>query len=118
MADAHEIVCTCSNCQKLAHYSKFPADKVHHIPPVWPLARWGINIIGPLPTALGNYKYTAVVVEYLSKWIEAKALQEITAATLQKFFWQNIVCRFGVPRELIVDNGKQFDCTTFREFCS
>jgi len=36
---------------------------------------------------------------------------------LQKFFWQNIVCRFGIPREITVDNGKQFDCSTFREFC-
>ena len=28
-----------------------------------------------------------------------------------------MVCRSGVPKEVIVDNGKQFDCTTFREFC-
>ena len=39
------------------------------------------------------------------------------AATLQKFFWQNIVCRFGVPKEVTVNNGKQFDCTMFTEFC-
>ena len=37
---------------------------------------------------------------------------------MQKFFWQNIVCRFGVPKELTVDDGKQFDCTTFGEFYS
>jgi hypothetical protein len=35
----------------------------------------------------------------------------------QEFFWQNIVCRFGVPFELIVDNGKQFDSQDFRDFC-
>ena len=73
--------------------------------------------MGPLPTAPGNFKYVAVAVEYFSKWIEAKALRDITAATLQKFFWQNIVCRFSVPKEVTVDNGKEFDCTTFREFC-
>jgi transposase InsO family protein len=70
-----------------------------------------------LPTTPGNFKYAAVVIEYFSKWIEAKALRDITAATLQKFFWQNIVCRFGVPKEITIDNGKQFDYTTFREFC-
>ena len=38
---------------------------------------------------------------------------------MQKFFRQNIVCRFGVPKEItIIDNGKQFDCSSFREFCS
>jgi hypothetical protein len=49
--------------------------------------------------------------------VEAKPLANIKATTVQKFFWQNIVCRFGVPRELTVDNGKQFDCYTFKEYC-
>jgi hypothetical protein len=49
--------------------------------------------------------------------VEAKPLANINATTIQKFFWQNIVCRFGVPRELTVDNGKQFDCYTFKEYC-
>jgi hypothetical protein len=42
----------------------------------------------------------------------------ITSATIQKFFWQNIVCRFGVPHEVTVDNGKQFDSADFKEFCT
>ena len=57
-----------------------------------------------------------VAVEYFSKWVEAKALRDITAGALQKFFWQNIVCRFGVPKEVTVDNDNQFDCATFRQF--
>jgi transposase InsO family protein len=40
----------------------------------------------------------------------------ITSKTAQKFFWQNIVCRFGVPFELTIDNGKQFDSHDFRDF--
>jgi transposase InsO family protein len=42
---------------------------------------------------------------------------QITSKTAQKFFWQNIVCRFGVPSELTVDNSKQFDSQDFRNFC-
>ena len=87
MADAHEVVRTCPNCQQHAPHSKFPPDEVQLLPLVWPLARWGIDIVGPLPTAPGNYKYTAVAVEYFSKWIEAKALRDITAGALQMFFW-------------------------------
>jgi hypothetical protein len=37
---------------------------------------------------------------------------------VQKFFWQNIVCRFGVPKAIIVDNGTQFDVETFKTFCN
>jgi hypothetical protein len=58
-----------------------------------------------------------VAVEYFSKWIEAKPLATITSATVQKFFWQNIVCRFGVSKAITVDNGTQFDAETFKVFC-
>jgi transposase InsO family protein len=37
---------------------------------------------------------------------------------VQKFFWQNIVCRFGVPKAITVDNGTQFNDETFKTFCS
>jgi hypothetical protein len=74
-----------------------------------------LDIIEPLLTAQGNLKFTFVVVEYFTKWIEARAVSTITAKTTQKFFWQNIVCRFGVPSELTVNNDKQFDN---REFCN
>jgi transposase InsO family protein len=62
-------------------------------------------------------KYIVVAVEYFSKWIEAKPLPTITLVTIHKFFWQNIVCRFGVPKAITVDNGTQFDAETFKDFC-
>jgi hypothetical protein len=64
-----------------------------------------------------NCRFAAVAVDYFTKWVEAKPLTNIKAPTIQKFFWQNIIYRFGVPRELTVDNGKQFDCYTFKEYC-
>jgi hypothetical protein len=56
-----------------------------------------------------NYKYAVVAVEYFTKWIEAKPLINIAAAGLKRFFKQNIICHFGVPTEITVDNAKQFD---------
>nr|AAL93083.1 putative polyprotein [Oryza sativa Japonica Group]ABF96863.1 retrotransposon protein, putative, Ty3-gypsy subclass [Oryza sativa Japonica Group] len=44
-------------------------------------------------------------------------LAHITSAAVQKFVWKNIVCRFGVPKEFITDNGKQFNSDKFREMC-
>jgi IS30 family transposase len=73
-------------------------------------------LLGPLPPAQGNLKYVVVAVEYFSKWIEAKPLATITSVTVQNFFWQNIVCRFGVPKDITVDNGTQFDAEAFKEF--
>jgi hypothetical protein len=65
----------------------------------------------------GNLKFTFVAVEYFTKWIEARAVSTITSKTAQKFFWQNIVCRFRVPSELTIDNDKQFDNQDFKDFC-
>jgi hypothetical protein len=115
--DAKALVRQCEACQKMANQQNLPYMPVHLIPPSWPLQRWGMDLVGPLPTAQGNYRFTAVAVDYFTKWVEAKPLANIKAPTIQKFFWQNIICRFGVPRELTVDNGKQFDCDTFKEYC-
>jgi transposase InsO family protein len=74
-------------------------------------------LLGLLPPAQGNLKYVVVAVEYFSKWIKAKPLATITSVTVQKFYWQHIVCRFGVPKAITVDNGTQFDAETFKDFC-
>ena len=52
------------------------------------------------------------------KWVEVEALTMITEAKIQNFVWKNIVCRFGIPRTIILDNGRQFDSQGFRLFCS
>jgi transposase InsO family protein len=115
--DAKALVRQCESCQKTANQQNLPSMPVHLIPPSWPLQRWGMDLVGPLPTAQGNCRFAAVAVDYFMKWVEAKPLMNIKAPTIQKFFWQNIIYRFGVPRELTVDNGKQFDCYTFKEYC-
>jgi hypothetical protein len=79
------------------------------------LQRWGLDLLGLLPPTQGNLNYVVIEVDYFSKWIEAKPLATITLATVQKFFWQNIVCQFGVPKAITVDNGTQFDAETFKK---
>jgi hypothetical protein len=37
--------------------------------------------------------------------------------TLKKFLWQNIICRFRVPKKITVDNTKQLDYNLFKDFC-
>jgi ribonuclease HI len=115
--DAAELVQKCEGCQKCAKYQKQSSSLTQLIQPTWPLQRWGLDLLGPLPPAQGNLKYVVVAVEYFSKWIEAKPLATITSVTVQNFFWQNIICRFGVPKAITVDNGTQFDAEAFKGFC-
>ncbi|KAK2999691.1 hypothetical protein RJ639_023943 [Escallonia herrerae] len=67
--------------------------------------------------ATGQRRFVIVAIDYFTKWTEAKALATITASKCEEFFWKNVVCRFGVPKILITDNGKQFDNSNFRSFC-
>ncbi|XP_071933648.1 uncharacterized protein [Coffea arabica] len=50
--------------------------------------------------------------------MEAEPLATISGRTIQKFFWKNIVCRFGIPHVLISDNGRQFAENPFRSWIS
>jgi hypothetical protein len=115
-SDATDLVQKCKNCQKCARDQKQPSSLTQLIQPTWPLQRWGLDSLGPLQPAQGNLRYVVVAVEYFSKWVEAKPLVTITSVIVQKFFWQNIVCRFGVPKAITVDNRTQFDAEAFKEF--
>jgi hypothetical protein len=69
-----------------------------------------------LTPSQGNYTFTIVAVEYFTKWIEAKPLTNVTSTSIKRFFWQNIICCYHVPRHIIVDNAKYFDNAMFKEF--
>nr|GEV62431.1 reverse transcriptase domain-containing protein [Tanacetum cinerariifolium] len=63
---------------------------------------------GPFPEGAGKVKFLIVAMDFFTKWIEAKVVATITSGQVKKFVWDNIVCRFGILREIISDNGKQF----------
>ena len=42
----------------------------------------------------------------------------ITEKNIRSFVWRCIICRFGIPRVLFSDNGKQFENDSFQDFCS
>ena len=80
----------------------------------WPFAQWGLDILGPFPKQM---KFLVVGIDYFTKWVEAKPLAKITQQNFKNFVWKSIVCRFGVSRVLVSDNGWQFDNTPFKDFC-
>ncbi|GJU40908.1 reverse transcriptase domain-containing protein [Tanacetum coccineum] len=67
---------------------------------------WGIDFMGPFPSSRGN-KYILVAVDYLSKWVEAKALPTNDARVVVKFL-KSLFARFGTPRAIISDRGTHF----------
>ena len=56
--------------------------------------------------------------DYFTKWAEAEPLATITKKRVHNFVWGSIICKLGIHRALVSDNGKEFDNPKFREFCA
>ena len=72
----------------------------------------------PFPTTVRQLKFLVVGIDYFTKWVEAEALATIMEKNVRSFVWKNIICRYDIPRVLVLDNRKQFDNDAFRDFCS
>jgi hypothetical protein len=57
-----------------------------------------------------------VAVEYFAKWIEVKPRTNVSSTSFKKFFWQNIICRYGVARHITFNNAKYFNNVMFNDF--
>ena len=104
--DAYHLVLRCEKCQAHAVVTRRPQAELFTIQSLWPFFQWGIDIVGPFLEAPGRVKFLLVAVNYFTKWVEAKLLATITGKNVLNFVWSNIVCRFGVPHEIISDNEK------------
>ena len=62
-------------------------------------------------------KYLVVAIEYFTKWIEVEPVAQITTHKIESFVWKNIVCQFGVPKRLVLDNGTQFASHLLKKLC-
>lgn len=79
--------------------------------------KWGIDIVGKLPTAPEQRVYMLTITDYFIKWIETETFAQVRDREMKGFKWKNVICRFGIPKEIVTDNGSQFINFEFREFC-
>ena len=115
---AQAYVKTYNKCQRFSNLIRQPSEELTPMIAFWPFAQWGLDIMGPFPTALRQLKFLVVGIDYFTKWVEVKALATITEKNIRNFVWRNIICKYGIPRVLVSNNGKQFDNSAFRDFCT
>ncbi|GKC80456.1 reverse transcriptase domain-containing protein, partial [Tanacetum coccineum] len=104
--DAHELVKNCNSCQRQGKISQRDEMPQNFIQVCEIFDVWGIDFMGSFPSSKGN-KYILVAVDYLSKWVEAKALPTNDARVVCKFL-KSLFARFGAPRAIISDRGTHF----------
>ena len=115
-SDAADYVKKCDPCQRMSPILKSSVQDLISITSPWPFAQWGIDIVGPLPTAPAQKKLLLVATYHFSKWIEVEGFSSVKDRYFTQFIWKNIVCRFGIPRSIVSDNEPQFGSLVYRDF--
>ncbi|GJU53652.1 reverse transcriptase domain-containing protein [Tanacetum coccineum] len=100
--DAHDLVKSCDSCQrqgKISQRDEMPQNAIQ-VCEIFDV--WGIDFMGPFSSSRGN-KYILVAVDYLSKWVEAKALPTNDSELLLKNFKSLLFAQFGNSLPIISD---------------
>ena len=70
-----------------------------------PFEKWAIDFVGPInPTSLSK-KHILICADFVTKWVEGKVVSFATEKVVVDFLFSEIFTRFGVPREIVSDNG-------------
>ncbi|KAH0732475.1 hypothetical protein KY289_003663 [Solanum tuberosum] len=109
----------CSEVQCLSISCKFHTSAALLYPTIasWPFDAWGLDVVGPLPKSSGGHLYILATTNYFSKWAEAVALKEVKKENVANFVRVNIIYHFGIPHNIITDNGKPFDNKLMKKIC-
>ena len=73
-----------------------------------PNQRIHADLFGPLKTSEKGKKFILVITDAFTKYIELVALENKEASTVTDAIFNNWLCRFGIPAELVTDQGKEF----------
>ena len=106
--DAKAYVKSCDSCQRMG--KPIQIDEMPLKPQVLikHFERWGLDFVGPIMPMPRKNKYILVCTDYVTKWVEGKALYQANEKSVVYFLFEEVFTIFGVPREIVTDQGTQF----------
>ena len=108
--DCISFVKSCHDYHTHANLNHVPPSELYSMTSPWPFFVWGKDVIGRITPKVSNgHEYILVAIEYFTKWVEVASYAILKAKHVARFIENNIICRFGVPQEIISDNGSHFE---------
>ena len=107
----------CEKCQRRKPPSKKKRAQMQVVVAEEPWARVAMDMMGPLPLTTRGHRYILVIADYFSKWVEAFPMENGEAVTAARLLVREVVCRFGTPRVLHSDQGRNFEADVMQELC-
>ena len=107
----------CVECARVKRPTRPSREGVSRVPVVGePFWQWSADFLGPLPrTAKGNV-FILVLSDLFTKDVLCYALSDQCATTVADCII-DLISRFGVPAELLTDQGRQFESSLIRIVC-
>ena len=100
-------ISNCIKCREDNIKFTYEPDELHPIAVKGIINRLHLDIKGPLPETPEHNKYIIVAMDSLSKWPEAMALKNKSAASTA-YFMLDVLSRHGCPSIVVTDNGTEF----------
>ena len=114
--DVRWYIKTCRKCQFSKREQGPKGGPLNPLPPRnEPFEVIGMDLIFPMPKSKDGNVAILVWEDYATRWSEAIPLADTLAATIGRAFWYNVVCRYGCPRTILTDLGKNFMSSIFEE---
>ena len=116
-ADVRSWIRKCTICAQAKNPPKKPRAPLQRYVVGAPLERVAMDIMGPLPVTDRGNRYVLVIGDYFTKWIESYAIPNQEAATVAKVFVEEFICRYGIPKEIHTDQGRNFESKLMQRIC-
>ena len=111
--DVRTYIASCTIC--LARKSPCPRRApMGHVEVGHRWERVAMDLLDMSVTTARGYRYVLVMVDCFSRWTEACPLPDKTA---HSFFFNQVVCRFGMPIVIHSDQGQEFENKIMQELC-
>jgi len=116
--DVKRHLSTCKLCRRVDvipphHVQEMQTESAHDYGMFY---RWGLDFLGELPPSAGGNRYAFIAIDYFSKWIEVIPVPVADSETVRRIVQLHLVARYGVPAQIICDNGSPFK-GLFEAFC-
>ena len=102
----------CRNCEECSRYHRgrpprqglLQVQEASHV-----MDRLAVDLTGPHPTSTKGYVYILTAIDVFSRFLVAVPLRNETAKTVADALYRNVFCKFGTVRQLVTDQGREFD---------
>ena len=115
-----DIAATVRDCRSCARNRIRLRRHLHRLklfPATRPLESVAIDILGPLPKTKSGYRFLLIVTDRFTKLSQVAPLRRVTALIVARVFCEMWIYKYGPPKTLLSDNGRQFTSKFFQSVC-